>query len=166
MGGIDGTRSAFGDPRGGWLEGVSERCGSTTKAGAPCRAVPLPGRDYCLFHSPDPADRERLLAQSRRGGQKNRAPIADEAPPPPSLADTQDVATLDLRTPEGLTGFLAAALGALARLPFDARVANAIGQLATGQRALIDTDDVQKRLKALEKALEVLGTRSTLRRVG
>jgi hypothetical protein len=51
-----------------------------------------------------------------------------------------------------LTAFLAQALHALARLPFDTRTANAIGQLATAQRAMIEGSDFERRLAALEAA--------------
>lgn len=32
---------------------ASNKCLATTKAGAPCKGVPLPGSDYCRVHQPD-----------------------------------------------------------------------------------------------------------------
>ena len=42
------------------------RCRSKTKAGASCRAMVLPGRDVCIAHAPDMA--EKIAAARMRGG--------------------------------------------------------------------------------------------------
>jgi hypothetical protein len=125
------------------------RCTATAASGEPCKATAQPGRDVCKWHDETPEGRARRKAESRRGGlAKAYGSLPTGAP----LADDPKVATLDLGTPDGLRGFLSASLHALARLPFDARTANAIGQLATAQRSLIETSDFEKRLAVLEAA--------------
>jgi hypothetical protein len=57
---------------------------------------------------------------------------------------------LDLMTAAGLSEYLAHTLHALARLPFDARVANSIGGLVNAARAVLETADVERRLFELE----------------
>ena len=41
-------------------------CRATTKAGASCRSMPLPGRDVCIMHAPDMA--EKIAAARMKGG--------------------------------------------------------------------------------------------------
>ncbi len=41
-------------------------CRAETKAGASCRAMPLPGRDVCIMHAPDMA--EKIAAARMKGG--------------------------------------------------------------------------------------------------
>ncbi|HYN81187.1 MAG TPA: hypothetical protein VES88_06770 [Gemmatimonadaceae bacterium] len=69
-----------------------------------------------------------------------------------------DVDVLDLETPAGARALLAGALRQLARLPLDVRVANALAQVCTAQRAIIESSDLVRRLDALEAA--------TVRRAG
>ena len=107
------------------------------------------GKTYCRWHSPEPADREKHKAESRRGG----LPKAYGALPAVSASvESKGVTAVDLETAEGLRGFLAATLQQLAHLPFDARTANSISSLATAQRSLIEASDFEKRLNALEAA--------------
>jgi hypothetical protein len=122
-------------------------CTSRKGNGDPCLAALIPGRDVCRWHSTDPADRERHQAESRRGGlSKAYSAIPSVAP----LAETAGVSELDLATPTGLRAFLAATLRALAHLPLDTRVANAIAQVVTCQRSVLETSDFEERLRILE----------------
>jgi hypothetical protein len=41
-------------------------CRVTTKRGTTCRAMPLPGRDVCVMHAPDMA--EKVAAARIKGG--------------------------------------------------------------------------------------------------
>lgn len=82
-------------------------------------------------------------APKRRGGRV-KAPTA--AP----LAAR--VAGLDLTTGRGLAAFVAAALGALGGLPFDCRTANAISQMVTCARGVVETAQLEARIAALEQA--------------
>lgn len=124
-------------------------CREKNASGRPCKATVLPGRDVCRWHDPSPEGRAAHQAISRKGGHAkayNALPMTD------SLAEDPRVGTLDLSTATGLRDYLAAALAALGRLPFDARTANSIGQLATAQRALLEASDTEARIAALEAA--------------
>lgn len=131
------------------MEGdLTVTCSKPKKDGTPCKANVLAGSDTCRWHSDDPAQRQRHLDESRKGGlSKAYGAIPSVAP----LADRPGVADMNLETAEGLRGFLGATLQRLARLPFDSRVANSISSLATAQRALIEASDFERRLSDLEK---------------
>lgn len=135
-------------------------CASQTAAGIPCKAKPLPGKEHCRWHSADPADREKHRNESRRGGL-SKAYGALQAGSP--LSDDPAVAELNLETGEGIKSLVAHTLHALARLPLDTRTANAIGQLVTAQRAVLETSDFEARLKALEEAQRNQRQRNNLR---
>lgn len=125
------------------------RCTAKAATGSPCRAAVIPGATLCRWHDPSPEAKARHKAESARGGfSKAYGALAAVA----ALADDPRVARLDLETAEGLRGFLAATLGALATLPFDVRVANGISALATAQRNTIEAGDFERRLGALETA--------------
>jgi hypothetical protein len=68
------------------------------------------------------------------------------------IADTLDVARLDLSTAGGVVTLLGATLAGLARLPLDCRTANAIAQVATSQRAALEASALEARVGALETA--------------
>jgi hypothetical protein len=108
----------------------------------------------CRWHDPSPEARQRHREESRRGGvQKAYGELAAGAP----LAEA--VRDLDLGTPDGLRRLLAVVLRALAALPVDVRTCNSFAQLAGAQRSLIESSDVELRLRALEAAAQ-------LRRIG
>lgn len=113
----------------------------------PCLAPLVPGTDRCRWHPSDEAARERHREESRRGGLSKAYGQTASAPP---LAECAEFIGLDMGTADGLRGFLSLTLAQLARLPFDCRVANAIGQIATAQRGTIETSDLEARLAALE----------------
>jgi len=105
------------------------------------------GARFCRWHDPSAEGRARHLEESRRGGH---AKAYNALPAGAPLAESAAVAGLNLSTPAGLVGLLAASLAALARLPFDTRTANALGQLATAQRGILEASDLEQRLAALE----------------
>lgn len=130
----------------------SKRCKSRAATGEACKAALMPGRDHCRWHSPDPADRERHLAESRKGGHaKAYGALSSVAP----LSESEGVVGLDLQTAAGLKALLGHTLKGLANLPFDVRVATAIGQLALAQRSTIETSDLDERIAVLEASLSV-----------
>lgn len=110
----------------------------------------MDGRDVCRWHSKAPADKAKRREMGARGGKKKPAPL----PAISALAEIKGVADLNLETAEGLRTFLAHALHALGRLPFDTRTANAIGQLVTAQRTVVVAGDFEERLLALETLRE------------
>ena len=90
--------------------------------------------------------RAARLAAASRGG-KGAPPVSVGA-----LAEDSAVAALDLQTAGGLRAFLAATLGALGRLPFSERTAQAVSAIATCQRNAIETGVLTTRIDALEAA--------------
>lgn len=126
------------------------RCSAITRAGGHCRAPVVRGTSLCVRHSTDPVLRERALEGSSRGG-RNRA--IERVTAAPIEADD-----LNLETPAGLSTYLARALKALATLPFDVRVANAMAQLVNSQRAGIEIADIERRLNNLEAREENHGS--------
>lgn len=126
------------------------RCSGTKRDGSRCRAALIPGRDVCRWHSTDPADREKHLAESKRGGYARAyGQLVTVAP----LGEAEEFAELRprLATAAGVRDFISLALAQLAQLPFDCKVANAIAQLATAQRGIIDTSDIEERLRIIEE---------------
>jgi hypothetical protein len=66
--------------------------------------------------------------------------------------DEDELAAIDLETAGGIKQYLAAALRALARLPFGVKSAHAISALASAQRTTVETSELEQRLAALEAA--------------
>jgi len=121
-------------------------CTASRADGQPCRASPAPGRTLCRWHDPAPEARQRHIAEARRGGHaKAYGSLVSGVP----LADA--VASFDLGTPDGLRQLLAAVLRGLASLPLDVRAANSFAQVAGVQRALIESSDLDARIRALEE---------------
>ena len=67
--------------------------------------------------------------------------------------DPLEVADLNLESIEGLRTYLGRALTKLAGLPFDVKTANAMGQLITAQRGILETTDLERRVADLESQL-------------
>lgn len=132
------------------------RCVAITAADAPCKNSALPGKAHCRWHSPDPADVAKHLAESHRGGVAKAWGLMPIAAP---VSESLDLAAVNLESAAGVRRLLAGVLRQLASLPIDARTANAISQVATAQRAAIETGDLEGRLAALE------AQRGTLRAV-
>ena len=63
-----------------------------------------------------------------------------------------DLGTVDSESPAGTRTLLAAAMRQLCTLPTDVRIANALCQLATAQRAIIEGADFVSWIEALEGA--------------
>jgi hypothetical protein len=125
------------------------RCTGAKPDGTRCANVATSGRRTCRWHSRRPADiAARLRASSKGGTQKAYGALPAVA----ALADDPRIAALDLETAGGLRAYLGVTLRALAHLPFDARIANAISALATAQRNMIETSDIAARLDTLEAA--------------
>jgi hypothetical protein len=122
------------------------RCSATAASGHPCKAAALPDRDVCRWHDDTPEGRERQREAGRKGGKARTIPAIG------ALAEDPALAALDPSTTEGLRDCVSATIRALFRLPFDVRVANCLGGLATAQRALIESSELERRLAALEAA--------------
>lgn len=122
-------------------------CKGKTAKGTPCSAAVVAGTEYCLWHSPDPATKDKVRRLRQRGGQARTRQLA-AAP-----GDPLDVADLDLTTPAGLVQYVARTLERLATLAFDVKVANCIGQLVVVQNRALEVSEFEPRLRALEEEM-------------
>lgn len=115
-----------------------------TRAGRSCQARPVTGTEFCVAHTADPVIRGRAREGAQRGGRSRALQLR------PASAPAFNVSDLDLETAAGIRTYLARALEQLACLPFDVRVANAMGQLANVTKAIIEVTSIEERLTALE----------------
>ncbi len=120
---------------------MTRTCNGKTEGGTPCRAAPIHGSEFCVFHDPSFAD--TLQDARKAGGQRRRREV--------TLAAAYDLEGLDT-------------IGALYRLleiiTFDAiAMENSIarGRLLLGVVAagvkLKEVGDHEDRLQAIEAAL-------------
>lgn len=110
-------------------------CQATRTDGQPCRANTQAGSDFCFWH--DPAQRDRMLAASRKGGRNRRKEVKmPEAEP---------------LTPERVRGILAATAQAAGEGALTPEIARAIGYLLQIESKIFDSHELEKRLEKLEK---------------
>jgi hypothetical protein len=131
---------------------IVARCFTVKKDGELCKNAAMPGKIFCRWHSPNPEDIARHLEEARRGGvTKAYGSLVAGA----ALMEDPAVAELDLTTADGLKRYLAATLRGLGKLPLDVRIGAVISQLASAQRAIVESSDLESRLAALEAAQAV-----------
>lgn len=121
---------------------MTKKCESRKKNGRPCRANAQIGRDTCVFH--DPAKAEDGHRARRAGGLTRSRPAAVLPPTTPDhpLAKATDVSKL-----------LADSINQLRRGELDARIANAIGYLASVQLRSFEQGMIEDRLAKVEERL-------------
>lgn len=124
-------------------------CTATKRDGSACGGNAVGDTGICRWHTQTPEMRATHRAESKKGGNAKAAAAVVSTD---ALASDPMVIALDLATTDGLKGVLGFAIGALTKLPFDVKVANAIGFLATSQRTIIEQSDITARLAALEAA--------------
>jgi hypothetical protein len=105
-----------------------------------------PERPFCAFHDPELASRR---AAGRRAGGRKRARGVVVLP--------MDGADLPLRNIGDVVELLAASVNQVRKGQLDAKVANAVGYLASVLLRALTEADVEQRLAALEAALKVRG---------
>ncbi|HEY4303015.1 MAG TPA: hypothetical protein VGM82_01005 [Gemmatimonadaceae bacterium] len=115
-------------------------CRASSRAGVACKGNVVKGRDYCRWHDPSAEARARHQEESRRGGQ---AKAYGALPTTSALATLESLKGVDFTKADGVRQLLAAQLAQLAALPFDTRVAYAIAQTASIQRAAIEAFEPQ-----------------------
>lgn len=125
---------------------MSKKCQFRKKNGHSCGANAQIGRDTCVFH--DPAKAEDGRRARRAGGVTRSRPAAVLPPNTPDhpLAKATDVSTL-----------LADSINQLRRGELDARVANAIGYLASVQLRSFEQGKMEERLAKVEERLGLVG---------
>jgi hypothetical protein len=71
---------------------TARTCAALTAGGRPCRALPLSGEPYCLFHSQE-AETQKMLAASRRmGGLTRMASLKVVSLPDPDFTSHEGIA--------------------------------------------------------------------------
>jgi hypothetical protein len=122
---------------------LSLKCEHTKGDGRPCRANARAGSRFCFFH--DPAAAEQRAAAHRRGGQERsrRAAVLPADTTDLPLAEVGDVAKL-----------LALTINQTRRGELDARVANAVGYLASVQLRALSESDLARKVDHLQETVE------------
>jgi hypothetical protein len=115
-------------------------CEQQSENGGACGARRIAGSRFCFFH--DPASAEQRKRARRCGGQRNRAATLPPTTPDVRLDDGQDVARL-----------LAQTINQMRRGEIDPRIGNSIGYLAGLMLKGLERGELEKRLAALEMAL-------------
>ena len=119
-------------------------CRATTKAGEPCRATEL--RDgWCYHHHPE-LEEERRAAKRKGGLVLHHGGAAGEPPEKVQLRKAADVLEL----------LEQAAVDALSRKAGIQR-ARALTYIATAAVRVIETSDLEERILALERRMELRG---------
>lgn len=115
------------------------RCQATRKDGSPCAATALPGDALCWSHSPALADRrERARSAGARKGNQSRALRARGA---------------RLSTPGDLLKFNARLINDLVSGTVSLDVARVVVYATTLQRGLVETSNLDERIKVLERKI-------------
>jgi hypothetical protein len=121
---------------------MTKKCQFRKKNGQRCGANTQIGRETCVFHDPAKAEDGR---RARRAGGITRSRLAAVLPrhtPDHPLARATDVSML-----------LADSINQLRRGELDARVANAIGYLASVQLRSFEQGMIEDRLAKVEERL-------------
>ena len=123
-------------------EGVKERvCGATKDNGSPCEAAPLTGGEYCFWHDPEHAG--EVAEAGRLGGLRRRREKTVAV-----AYDLEGLATLDQ-----IRRLLEIAV--MDTLGLDNSIARSrvLAYLAQVALKVVEADDLQERLAALETAM-------------
>jgi len=123
---------------------TAKRCQAITQDGTPCQAYAVAGSDYCFHHDPARAV-ERRDARSRGGRARHGrhvGPVGQAEPIP--LETMADVATLLRRTIDDTF-----------QLENSLQRARTLGYLANLFLKALDMADLEQRVMAIERALEM-----------
>jgi hypothetical protein len=119
----------------------NQPCEGVKAGGGRCSSRRIAGSSYCFFHDPD-MEAERKAAQSA-GGQKNRMAVLPSSTPDAELRNAEDASKV-----------LAETINQVRRGEIDPKIANSVGYLI-GLFVKVKQDvDVERRLAALESALQ------------
>jgi len=121
-------------------------CRAETKAGTSCRAMPLPGRDVCIMHAPDMA--EKIAGARMRGGTAAA-----------KLRLLQGK-RLRLDSPSALARFMSHVIQDLMAGTLDVDVAKVVVYAVSVQRQVVEhaeKAELEKRLVEVERLLAQRG---------
>jgi len=123
---------------------TTKKCQAITHSGAPCQAYALAGSDYCFHHDPARAT-ERREARSKGGHARHGRHIGPVGQAEPVPLDTMtDVAALLKQT-----------INDTLKLENSIQRARTIGYLAGVCIKALDMADLEQRVAALERVLEL-----------
>jgi hypothetical protein len=122
----------------------ASQCGASKLDGSPCRAKPLPGSVFCLFH--DPARAVERDAARQAGGKARSKPAAVL---PPEAGD------LPLRTAGDAAEALAVVANEVRKGQLDPKVGNAVGYLISVQLRALE-DPLLREVEELRREVEAM----------
>lgn len=122
---------------------MESKCKATTREGAPCKAPPLTGRDYCYHH--DESVAEERTAAKRRGAMVLHYGAAGKPEAEPVRVRAADDVLRLLET---------AASDLLARKPSFQR-ARALAYVAGVALKALEVGDLAERIEKLEEGLKL-----------
>ncbi len=116
-----------------------KRCEAVCKSGQTCRVLALPGSDYCFSHDPEQAEARAEARQ--RGGHNSGKGARLRRLVPPRLLSVFDT--------------LESVLGEVHNGTLDASRANAMAAVARAMVLVMQSGEMEERLRAIERTLEV-----------
>jgi hypothetical protein len=116
-------------------------CASASLEGQRCRARRTANSQFCFFHAPEEA--AKRAAAQRAGGLKNRPAVLSGDTPDLQLASLQDI-----------TSLIAETINQTRRGEIDAKVANAVGYLASLLLKAIEKVQLEEQMVTLERAVK------------
>jgi hypothetical protein len=121
----------------------SPTCTGVTESGEPCRAIARSGSVYCFFHDPG-AKGERDAARRAGGVARSRpATVLPPDAPEPALGSAEDVVLV-----------LGDTIRQVRKGQLDPKIANTVGYLAGVLLKAFDMGEMERRLTALEAAVQ------------
>ena len=133
---------------------VSKSCDGITKAGKPCRGVPVHGSQWCMTHHPDLQQRQ---SENRRQGGAARSNARRAAKAWAALG--KELGNDDL------PAIMKSCMFAVRSGKMEPAQAQAIAALARTANQLTADLELEARIQELEKAAGMVDTSRTIRRI-
>ena len=119
------------------LTNLPHLCRATTKYGRPCQNVPLPGKEECYSHSPDPEHVAQRARNARAGSYAAHSPGTTE------IAELKDELKALVR--EVKAGEVAPGVATVLN-----QLLNSMLRAVEQERKVREQDELEERLAALE----------------
>ncbi|MDP9458528.1 MAG: hypothetical protein M3Q60_22750 [Actinomycetota bacterium] len=119
------------------LTNIPRLCRATTKYGRPCQNAPLPGKEECYSHSPEPEHVAQRAKNARAGSHAAHSPGTTEIQ---ELKDELKALVRDVKDGTVLPG-----VGAVLN-----QLLNSMLRAVESERKIRELDDVEERLAVLE----------------
>jgi hypothetical protein len=116
---------------------TARACVGTSTSGAPCRATPQTGSDFCFLHDPHKVEEQR---KARSNGGNTRAAKVLSA----------DTPAMDIKSVADVKGLLSETIHQVRTGAIDPKIANCIGYLSGILLKAIEVGDIEERLAAME----------------